>query len=630
MGDEAEYHADHLAAINRSKMLNKYQQFLEETKAKMRGKNTEDPSKNMYRLDGKVQQMVNEWDRWRRNDALTSEQIQEKLNQIQIDLETEIQRFRKEWECRLEQERLRQEEIERQRQAELRQKEQEERERQKQKRIADIIKVCEVCKDLFDVSTWVSKGDITFVIQNLPTMWVFGPLNSCVGSSMRSFRSSIVLICTFVRSVPSCFSFLFSLLLSRGITLPATAFGPTSAYSSSLYGTPYSDYSFNANLERTERNDPNFPLFPSQKNRAIPKPRISQATDFWDPRSGDSFQDIRSPFDFSFNLEAQSLIPYKPDLVKPTEYDSFYASSPMNHHLIYGQDRRFAAHQPGNRISPEGNPSVDEFNAINASLKLENSIKALSLLWFMIPTASPPSSAPVLSAERGVSTIRLSQITSYTGEVRLGVPDGVGRLVDSTTGRVLYSGEWREGRFQGRGTLYSGEHELQSGCFENGQLTSGRIVNPDGSMRIGAFRDGELEGEGRVVFASQAAVSGEWREGKPVGKMHYALPGGFEFDFDQEEADRDTKKRVVFSMNCIYFRTNEVNGNIPDFLFYSNGDIFVGETQIKMLPYKGLFFHKVNKGYYRMEMNGGFPGMEINDITVIVGENNRLKKVLFC
>lgn len=252
------------------------------------------------------------------------------------------------------------------------------------------------------------------------------------------------------------------------------------------------------------------------------------------------------------------------------------------------------------------------------------------MLWFMIPTASPQFSAPVLSAERGVSTIRLSQITSYTGEVRLGVPDGVGRLVDSTTGRVLYSGEWREGRFQGRGTLYSGEHELQSGCFENGQLTSGRIVNPDGSMRIGVFREGELEGEGRVVFASQAAVSGEWREGKPVGKMHYALPGGFEFDFDQEEADRDTKKRVVFSMNCIYFRTNEVNGNIPDFLFYSNGDIFVGETQIKMLPYKGLFFHKVNKGYYRMEMNGGFPGMEINDITVLVGENNRLKKVLFC
>ena len=31
-----------------------------------------------------------------------------------------------------------------------------------------------------------------------------------------------------------------------------------------------------------------------------------------------------------------------------------------------------------------------------------------------------------------------------------------------------------------------------------------------------------------------------------------------------------------------------------------------------------------------MEMNGGYPGMEIHDITVLVTENNKLKKVLFC
>ena len=74
-------------------MLNEYQTFIEETRAKIKGRDAKDLSQNMYRLDGKVREMVEMWDQWRRNDALTSEEIRAKLKQIQVELETEIASF---------------------------------------------------------------------------------------------------------------------------------------------------------------------------------------------------------------------------------------------------------------------------------------------------------------------------------------------------------------------------------------------------------------------------------------------------------------------------------------------------------------------------------------------------------
>ena len=90
-----------------------YQTFIEETKAKIKGRNAKDSSQNMYRLDGKVREMVASWDQWRNNDALTSEEIRTKLEQIRVELDTEIATFREEWERRMEQERRAREEEER-------------------------------------------------------------------------------------------------------------------------------------------------------------------------------------------------------------------------------------------------------------------------------------------------------------------------------------------------------------------------------------------------------------------------------------------------------------------------------------------------------------------------------------
>lgn len=152
-------------------MLNEYQTFIEETRAKVEDRNTKDPSQNMYRLDGKVREMVARWDKWRRNDALTSEEIRTKLKQIRIDLETEIASFRAEWERRMEKERKEREEEERRRREEQKRREAEERQRQHEKRIESMIRVRDMCRQLFDVSCWFSDSEYNELYVSLQDMW---------------------------------------------------------------------------------------------------------------------------------------------------------------------------------------------------------------------------------------------------------------------------------------------------------------------------------------------------------------------------------------------------------------------------------------------------------------------------
>ena len=269
----------------------------------------------------------------------------------------------------------------------------------------------------------------------------------------------------------------------------------------------------------------------------------------------------------------------------------------------------------------------DTLGATNGSSARE----ILSKLWFLTPRARQ-TEVPALPPpeERGQSTMKLSSGAMYSGEVLLGAPDGVGKLVDLTSGRLIYDGEWREGKFHGRGTRFAGDIELESGDFEAGEFVSGRRVMEDGSLQIGTFAGKRLEGEGRVVFPSLAVVSGVWREGKPVGSMQYSLPGGFRFEYDEAKADPNSKFEVQLTESFIYFHTSELEGRPLDFLFYSNGDIFVGETGMQSEPLKGLFFHLYKKGYCRMEMDGGLEDMQIHDIRVLLNAKNKLQQVLFC
>ena len=61
---------------------------------------------------------------------------------------------------------------------------------------------------------------------------------------------------------------------------------------------------------------------------------------------------------------------------------------------------------------------------------------------------------------------------------------------------TMYSGDWKNGKYDGQGT----------------------ITFPDGSMYVGTFKDGEYHGHGNLTLPDGRVLKGIWRRNKLVWK----------------------------------------------------------------------------------------------------------------
>ncbi len=116
----------------------------------------------------------------------------------------------------------------------------------------------------------------------------------------------------------------------------------------------------------------------------------------------------------------------------------------------------------------------------------------------------------------------------YTGDVVNGIPHGRG-VLNYFPGyeRKKYNGEWKEGKFHGRG-------ELQ---FTNGNTISGEWVEgkshghvdrhfSDGARYEGQCANSQYHGAGEYRWAKGSFYKGEWVDGKKQGKGTYNFENG--------------------------------------------------------------------------------------------------------
>jgi len=143
---------------------------------------------------------------------------------------------------------------------------------------------------------------------------------------------------------------------------------------------------------------------------------------------------------------------------------------------------------------------------------------------------------------------------SYTGSISTstGMPNGYGRLEYDKAGR-WYEGDWKHGRWTGRGRLSNGDGDFYEGglkndhkhgqgkmkfadgrTFEgeylNGQMVEGKMTYQDGSTYTGSWVDGMRHGRGRCVFTDESIYEGEFKEGEFFGhgKMTWNDGGWYE------------------------------------------------------------------------------------------------------
>ena len=139
----------------------------------------------------------------------------------------------------------------------------------------------------------------------------------------------------------------------------------------------------------------------------------------------------------------------------------------------------------------------------------------------------------------------------FTGSLSIGLtlPEGLGKMVYNRDGQV-YDGEWKEGRWNGKGTLNSANGDVYEGEFLNDQRhgtgtytwKSGRqyiggfalderhgkgtFAFSDGSLYIGDFKNGNRHGSGRCDFPEGGYYEGEWQNNLFEGQGECVWPDG--------------------------------------------------------------------------------------------------------
>lgn len=88
-----------------------------------------------------------------------------------------------------------------------------------------------------------------------------------------------------------------------------------------------------------------------------------------------------------------------------------------------------------------------------------------------------------------------------------------------------YFGDYRDGKYNGRGTLLYANGEKYVGEFRN-NLRQGRgtYTWPDGRRYVGEFRDGTPGGQGRYTMANGEEYIGEFRDNRREGRGVYSWP----------------------------------------------------------------------------------------------------------
>lgn len=239
---------------------------------------------------------------------------------------------------------------------------------------------------------------------------------------------------------------------------------------------------------------------------------------------------------------------------------------------------------------------------------------------YLVPiSAKPPRHIPIKIAGLTVSTgvVELRPGVVYQGSLWNGIPDGMGEVVDMNAKELLYRGNFRNGIYHGRGTLYVNNMQVKDGMFADGRLAEGRTIYRDGSIYIGKYRGGIHHGHGRFILPSGVWIEGEWNRGKAVGefKIHIAEGKKMETVYDFDHADDNTLYTVKILSDRIYYEDKYLMKEVqPVFLFYFNGDIYVGNTNGVYVPVGGDYYHMVERGYEKLVVGEGMPGLTLRDI----------------
>ena len=108
---------------------------------------------------------------------------------------------------------------------------------------------------------------------------------------------------------------------------------------------------------------------------------------------------------------------------------------------------------------------------------------------------------------------------SYTGEVKDGKPNGMGVAKYKSGNTVRYVGSFLNGMYNGKGTMFFKEGAFLTGEWKNGKLNGkGSFLSETGILYIGEFVNGVKQGKGILFYKDNGMMMGNFLNDKLNGR----------------------------------------------------------------------------------------------------------------
>lgn len=137
---------------------------------------------------------------------------------------------------------------------------------------------------------------------------------------------------------------------------------------------------------------------------------------------------------------------------------------------------------------------------------------------------------------RGALAVKANKVL-YEGEWEKDMRSGHGSMLSQ---REFYCGEWKNNKFEGKGSFVDSQGNKYQGSFQAGQLHGpGTLIRAGGELSVGSWVNAKLFGVGRRVFKDGRIYVGRFYSNFPDGDGIMVFPDGTQFEGDWKAGLRD-------------------------------------------------------------------------------------------
>ena len=161
------------------------------------------------------------------------------------------------------------------------------------------------------------------------------------------------------------------------------------------------------------------------------------------------------------------------------------------------------------------------------------------------------------------------------------------------------------GQREGFGKYYLSDGSIYKGFFCNNKMEGrGRIININGFVYEGEFKNGHSNGYGKYIALDGTTYKGTWLNDKQNGIGNEIYPDGSFYSGNFKNGKKNGNGKLVFKDKNIFegnFLNNDINGEGA--FYWKDGRIYIGNWKENKMNGYGIFIWPDKKKYYGNYIN---------------------------